>query len=179
MVKAGKSESASSGARASATRKTIILIMILVIILVLVAAWGGWMALSGKWPSVVRPLQKYYQLEQVFAYPTAFPRSMTIRAVVIDVNRADEYITIVDLDAYEDCSDLSCVSFAVSVYLPTTAPKELPGSNVEVQFDGEWPSLKQIVLIKGRLLAAQNGGHLLLADRVSDSAANLLLERVR
>jgi len=162
-----------------ATKKTIILTVILVLVLVVAAAWGGWMALSGEWPSLVRPLQKYYQLEQVFTYPKAIPRNMTIRAVVIDVNRVDEYITIVDLDAYEACSDLSCVSFAVPVYLPTTAPKKIPGSNVEVQFSGEWPSLKQIVLVKGRLLAAQDDGYLLLADRVTDSAANLLLERVR
>ena len=90
----------------AATRKgTIIIIMIVLAVLaVLAVAWGGWMALSGKWPSLVRPLQKYYQLEQAFAYPKALPRV---------------------------------------------------------------------------LLATQDGGFLLLADRITDSADNLLLERVR
>lgn len=165
----------------AATRKgTIIIIMIVLAVLaVLAVAWGGWMALSGKWPSLVRPLQKYYQLEQAFAYPKALPRVITVRAVVANVNRADECITVVDLDAYEECSDLSCVSFAATVYLPTDAPRQIPGSDIEAQFGGEWPSLKQIVLIRGRLLATQDGGFLLLADRITDSADNLLLERVR
>lgn len=160
-----------------AVKKIIVVIVILAIILAV--AWSGWLALSGKWPSLVRPWQKYHQLGQVFAYPKAFPRIMTVRAVVADVNRDDEYITVVDLDAYEACSDLSCVSFAVPVYLPTIAPKKVPGFSAKMQFSGEWPSLKQIVLIKGRLLAAQDGGYLFLAERITDSAANLLLERVR
>lgn len=145
---------------------------------VLAAVFMGLARYGGIVPTLVRPARDYFDVDQAFAHPRAWPSRFTIRAVVTAADREEEVVTVMDMGAFASCSAMTCGLYYIPLYLPHGAGNPIPGVRFPIRYDGGWPEARALVFADGRIVW-HGKKYVFVVDELRDARGKVIVRRVR
>lgn len=150
----------------------------LAVLICLAAAFVGLARYVGIIPTVIRPARDYYDVDQAFTHPRAWPSQFTVRAVVTAVDHDEEVVTVMDMGAFASCSAMTCGLYYIPLYLPRGSGNPVPGVRVPVRYRGVWPEARALVFADGRIVR-YGKKYVFVVDEMRDARGKVIVTRVR